>query len=222
VTKKKTATDRQSRLAQVQREQKSAERKRMLAIYGTTAVVALAIIGLTVWGLIRNAGGVEGITEYDDLAAKHVAGSVDYDQSPPVGGDHNGRWQNCGFYTEPVADEYAVHSLEHGAVWITYSPDLPADQVDVLREDMGTSGYVLVSPYEDQDSPVVLSAWGIQLKVESAEDPKVEQFLNKYVQGPQTLEPGAACSGGMDLTGEQAQAELEAEAASAEPEGAGG
>jgi hypothetical protein len=47
---------------------------------------------------------------------------VDYPQSPPVGGPHNPIWQNCGFYSKPVRDEYAVHSMEHGAVWITYSP----------------------------------------------------------------------------------------------------
>jgi hypothetical protein len=89
-----------------------------------------------------------------------------------------------------------VHSLEHGAVWITYTPDLAEDQVETLRDEMGSSGFVLMSPYEDQDSPIVLSAWGIQLQVDDADDPKVNQFLNKYIQGPQTQEPGAACSGG--------------------------
>ena len=208
MSKKKTVTDRQARLAAVQREQKAAERKRMLAIYGTTALVALVIIGLTVWGLLRTTSGVEGIKEFEDLSADHVAGIVEYEQTPPVGGDHNATWQDCGFYTEPVADEHAVHSLEHGAVWITYQPDLPEDQVETLRQDMGSSGYVIVSPYEGLESPVVLTAWGTQLAVDSADDPKVEQFLNKYVQGPQTLEPGAACSGGTSATGAEAEALL--------------
>jgi hypothetical protein len=210
VSKKKTSNERLARLAEVQREQKAAERRRMLAIYGSAALVALAIIGLTAWGLIRSAGGVDGITEYDDLGSDHVQGPVEYDQSPPAGGDHNATWQNCDFYTEPVANEHAVHSLEHGAVWITYQPDLPEEEVQILREDMGTSGYVLVSPYEDQEAPVVLTAWGVQLEVNSADDPKVEQFLNKYVLGSQTLEPGAACSGGTSATGEEARAGLDA------------
>jgi hypothetical protein len=219
VTKKKTANDRQARLAEVQREQKAAERRRMLAIYGSAALVALVIIGLTAWGLIRSAGGVDGITEYEDLDARHVSGPVEYEQSPPVGGDHNATWQNCDFYTEPIANEHAVHSLEHGAVWITYQPDLPEADIETLREDMGTSGYVLVSPYEDQDSPVVLSAWGIQLKVESADDPKIEQFLNKYVLGPQTQEQNAACTGGTSATREEAQAAFdEAPAEEEQPE----
>jgi len=204
-----TSNDRQARLAQVQREQKAAERRRMLLIYGAAAVVALLIIAATVWGLSRSDDGDVAVKTYDDLGRDHVAGKVDYPQSPPVGGDHNGSWQNCDFYTEPVANEFAVHSLEHGAVWITYAPDLPEDDVQTLREDMGTTGFVLVSPYEDQESPVVLSAWGVQLAVDSADDPKVEQFLNKYVQGTQTPEPNAACSGGVSETGEAAEALLE-------------
>jgi hypothetical protein len=211
VSKKKTVTDRQARLAEVQREQKAAERKRMLAIYGTTALVAAIIIGLTVWGLLRTSSGVDGIEEFEVPSADHVTGIVEYEQSPPVGGDHNSTWQDCGFYSEPVAEEHAVHSLEHGAVWITYQPDLPADQLETLREDMGDSGYVLVSPYEGLESPVVLSAWGAQLAVDSADDPLVEQFLNKYVQGTQTPEPGAACSGGTAATGAEADALLQAE-----------
>lgn len=187
----------------------------MLAIYGSAAVVALIIIGLTAWALIRNTGGVEGITEYSDLSQDHVTGSVEYDQGPPVGGDHSDIAQDCGFYDLPIADEHAVHSLEHGAVWITYMPDLADDELKTLRDDMGTNGYVLMSPYEGQDSPVVLSAWGIQLKVDTADDPKVEQFLNKYVQGEQTLEPGAACAG-TSVTGEEAEASLGSDASGME------
>ena len=58
-------------------------------------------------------------------------------------------WQNCGVYDQPVEDSQAVHSMEHGAVWITYQPDLPAEQVDQLRDLVGGSGYVLLSPYVD-------------------------------------------------------------------------
>ncbi len=129
-------------------------------------------------------------------AGQHNEGSVDYAQSPPAGGEHNPIWQNCGFYEEPVRNENAVHSLEHGAVWITYLPDLPQDEIESVRDLAQSDSYVLASPYPDQDSPIVASAWGKQLTVESAEDSDLERFINAYSQGPQTPEKGATCSGG--------------------------
>ena len=128
---------------------------------------------------------------------QHTDGEVDYAQTPPAGGKHNPVWQNCGFYDEPITDENAVHSLEHGAVWITYSPDLPQDQVDQLRALAQSQSYTLVSPYSDLPSPVVASAWGKQLQLENSEDPDLERFVRAYSQGPQTPEPGAPFYGGI-------------------------
>jgi hypothetical protein len=93
-----------------------------------------------------------------------------------------------------------VHSLEHGAVWITHSPDLPAEQVAQLEELTTENPYLLVSPREDLPSEVVLSAWGAQLQLDSVDDERVPVFLTKYLQGEQTPEPGAACSGGITAT----------------------
>ena len=132
---------------------------------------------------------------------RHTEGDVDYAQSPPVGGEHNPIWQNCGFYDEPVRDEYAVHSLEHGAVWITYSPDLPQNEIARLRDLAQSNDYVLISPYPDLNSAVVASAWGKQLSLKSAEDPHLERFIRAYVQGPQTPERGAPCYGGIGRPG---------------------
>jgi hypothetical protein len=130
-------------------------------------------------------------------AGDHTQGDVDYAQTPPAGGAHNDVWQNCGFYDEPITDEVAVHSLEHGAVWITYTPDVPQDEIERLRDLSEGNDYVLVSPYPGQDSPIVATAWGKQLSLESAEDSNLERFVNAYTQGPQTPEPGALCTDGV-------------------------
>ncbi len=82
----------------------------------------------------ETSGPSVALESFHNLDYDHVKGSVDYMQSPPVGGDHASIWQNCGFYSEPVRNETAVHSMEHGAVWITYRPGLPTEQVDKLRE----------------------------------------------------------------------------------------
>jgi hypothetical protein len=128
-------------------------------------------------------------------AGYHITGNWDYDKSlgtPPAGGPHNPRWQNCGFYGEPVRDENAVHSLEHGAVWITYRPDLSHEEIERLSDMAKINSYVLVSPYSDQDSPVVATAWGKQLTLESAEDPDLERFVEAYSRSPQAPGPAAA------------------------------
>lgn len=140
--------------------------------------------------------GIEGVETFEVDGRDHVEGTVDYDQTPPVGGDHFKAWRNCGFYDEPVPNEQAVHSMEHGAVWVTFRPGLSADQVEILRGIAESQDFVLISPYPDLPSSVVASAWGVQLKLESADDPRLEQFLAEYRQGPQTPEPGAPCTGG--------------------------
>jgi hypothetical protein len=178
-----------------------------------TYLIVGAVIVLFVGGFIALAvmdarqqsasGAPSDVKTYDvGPAGRHTSGDVDYKQSPPVGGPHNPVWQNCGFYDKPVRDENAVHSLEHGAVWITYTPDLPQDQVNELEDITQRESYVLVSPYPDlpDDTPVVASAWGKQVGLDGAEDPDLQSFIQAYEQGPQTPEPGAVCSGGTSAT----------------------
>ncbi|GHF40179.1 DUF3105 domain-containing protein [Deinococcus metalli] len=144
--------------------------------------------------------GIEGLQTYTYAAGDHRSGSLVYAENPPAGGAHNPIWQNCGVYSQPLYNEYAVHSLEHGAVWITYRPDLDSAQVDTLKKLVDGRPYTLLSPYDGLPSPVVISAWGAQLKVEKADDARLKAFLDKYEQGPTAPERGAACSGGYSST----------------------
>ncbi|WP_350277866.1 DUF3105 domain-containing protein [Kribbella sp. HUAS MG21] len=141
-------------------------------------------------------GSIAGVQEFGDLSRDHVENAVAYRPVPPVGGQHGPVLQNCGFYSTPVQNEYAVHSLEHGAVWITYATDLPARQVEILKTWSGSGSHVLVSPYNGLPSPVVASAWGLQLRLSGADDERLGKFVAAYAQGPQTPEPGAPCRGG--------------------------
>jgi hypothetical protein len=175
--------------------------RRAYIIIGLIAAVFIAgFAALVIVDARQKAGSSppDGVQSFDvGPAGQHTEGDVDYAQSPPVGGEHNPVWQNCGFYEEPVRDETAVHSLEHGAVWITYSPDIPQDEIERLTDLSESNDFVLVSPYPGQDSPIVATAWGKQLTLESAEDSNLERFINAYSRGPQTPEPGALCTGGV-------------------------
>lgn len=133
-------------------------------------------------------------TEIEDRS--HVEGRVDYDEVPPLGGPHAPSWANCGVYTEQaVPSEFAVHSMEHGAVWITYPQDGDVD-VEALRDLVVGQSHVLVSPSPKVDE-LTATAWGAQLVLDGVDDPALPAFIEAYVQGPQTPEPGAPCSGGV-------------------------
>lgn len=164
-------------------------------ILGGGAVVTVAVILL----LLRPAppvGILDGMVSYTNLSRAHNEAPQTYDQTPPAGGVHSAVWQNCGIYDQPIRNENAVHSLEHGAVWITYRPDLPAVSVQTLQNLARGHDHVIVSPYPDLPHAVVATAWGLQLPVEDASDPRLPVFVSRYEKGPQTPEPGAVCDGG--------------------------
>ena len=147
---------------------------------------------------------IEGVVAIAIESADHVDWDVEYSASPPAGGPHSGWWQNCGFYTEPLREEHAVHSLEHGAVWVTYTDDAASEDLNYLKRFAGQNSHLLVSPYSRQDTTFVLSAWGRQLALDSTSDPRFIRFMETYLRdGPTAPEPGAACFGGIGVAPDQ-------------------
>jgi hypothetical protein len=173
--------------------------------------------------VVANTTGISGVVAYNTagwptaskngpanqaLGHNHVSGPVTYSVTPPVGGDHNATWLNCGVYTKPVPNEYAVHNLEHGAIWITYQPSLPQSEVSQLksfveRQSVLTpaqgqgSRYMDLTPYPGLPTPIVVSSWGFQLPLSSPTDPRLQQFVDKFRASQQyTPEYGGECTGG--------------------------
>ncbi|WP_337062056.1 DUF3105 domain-containing protein [Kineococcus sp. G2] len=191
--------DRAARVAAMQRAERAHAKRRRVALIAVPTVLVLGA-GAGVAAVIAaqpDPPSLEAVRTFEYTGGQHTQEPVQYAQTPPVGGEHAPVWLNCGVYAEPVPNENAVHSLEHGAVWITYSPDLPAEQVEQLQEAVEGREYTVLSPYEGLPSPVVLSAWNHQLTLQDADDPRIGAFLSQYVNGPQTPEPGALCSNGV-------------------------
>jgi hypothetical protein len=203
---------RQEKLAEYQRQ--LAKRRRSKLVWWVVGGVAgIAVVALVVASFVfaprgaatytaANSTGreIDGVETFD-LSNDHVEGTVDYEQSPPAGGPHNAVWLNCGVYTEPQVNENAVHSMEHGAVWVTYDADLVSDaELDELRTYL-PSTYMILSPYEGLDSPIVLSAWNAQLKLDSASDERIPEFFEEYWRSQFAPEPNATCSGALDGPG---------------------
>ncbi|WP_377323118.1 DUF3105 domain-containing protein [Pimelobacter simplex] len=142
---------------------------------------------------------LSAVRSYDGLTFRHLAAGAehDYPQSPPVGGDHAPVWIECGAYDEPLPEVNAVHDLEHGTTWITYRPDdVDAAGVRALTEALPDNG--LLSPYPDQDAPVVVTVWGRQLALKGPDDPRLPLFVQEYGAGDTAPEPFASCNGGVD------------------------
>lgn len=191
-----------------------------IALFVAVGVLAAAIIGYGAWAVYQGArswedraSDIQGLVNYREsnpaavapLPGKesHAWGPVEYTVvKPPVGSTHNYNWQNCqgDVYDAPIASEHAVHSMEHGAVWVTYQPDLPADQVEKLAAKVRGNEYMMMSPYEGLDKPISLQAWGYQLKVDNADDARIDEFIKALRQNA-SVEPGATCAQGITATG---------------------
>src|SRR5690606_23451497 len=115
--------------------------------------------------------GIEGAVAVTGLTNGHTGGEVDYPTYPPLGGDHFPRWYDCDLYEEPIADEPAVHALEHGAIWIAYRPDAGEADLAILRSLVEGDGHILASPYPGLRAPFVVTAWGRQLDLQALDDP---------------------------------------------------
>ena len=190
---------------QEMRRQEAAAQRRRSAMFGIgLAVIVVLAIGGIAWAVKVGSQEepppppVAGVQTYDYEASQHTEEPVEYEESPPAGGPHSGTWQNCGIYEAPINNENGVHSLEHGAVWITYDPSLPQEEIDTLNAL--DDNYLLVSPYPGLESAVVASAWNNQVALDGADDPRLQDFITQFREGEQTPEPGAPCDGGTSET----------------------
>ncbi|MFE5240081.1 MULTISPECIES: DUF3105 domain-containing protein [unclassified Streptomyces] len=220
--------DRRTRIEQMRNADRARDRRNRVVAIGVSAVVVAGLLGFGSYMLLEKSEAKEKKEESQaqdakqteeekkDLAAEpiadekswdakkltrnHVTTDVKYPMEPPVGGDHAPAWLNCDgvVYEKAVPNVNAVHALEHGAVWVTHNGKASGDDVSKLASRVESTPFSLMSPYEGQAGAIMLSAWGKQVTVDSADDPRVARFFAKYVQGAQTPEPGAPCTGGVD------------------------
>lgn len=140
-----------------------------------------------------------GIVTGDYKGSVHVLATerVAYDHYPPIGGPHDGNWATCTgtVYPTAVRNENMVHALEHGSIWIAYNPDqVTGTALTTLKTKVEGKPYSMMSPYPGLDKPISLQSWGHQLKVDTADDARIDEFItalraNQYT----TPEVGASC-----------------------------
>jgi len=150
--------------------------------------------------------GIEGLKTSQYAPGQQQEGKLAYAENPPLGGAYSPLWQKCGTYAAPLYDEYAVHSLQRGFVWIVYRPGLAPEAVKRLegllrtaREDPDGSKAVppgLLSPRADLPTPVVITVWNAQVQASGPDDPRLAEFLDRYVKSPTIKASANACTGG--------------------------
>jgi hypothetical protein len=167
---------------------------------GRVGAAALAVV-LVLSSCGGSGGGgnppadIPGVVLERAASHNHRQGAIDYQgKKPPSGGDHNPVPLTCGFYTQQPPNENAVHSLEHGAVWIAFDPATPTADVQILKA-FATQDHVIVSPYAGMDAPITLVAWEHRLELQSVTDPRLKQFVDAYRNASTAPEPGFACAG---------------------------
>ncbi|SDO20254.1 Protein of unknown function [Klenkia soli] len=189
----------------------------LIAAAVAVVVFAGAVIGYAVHAVneknenrITAADQIQGVQVFEYAAGQqHVTENVTYTENPPVGGPHDPYWADCTgtVYDIDIRHENAVHSLEHGAVWITYDPDvLSSDDVATLSSLVSDNGsYLLMSPYaglattSDLQSPISLESWNHRLAVDSVDDPRIQQYIDFFRRGTDAdgtslyPEVGASC-----------------------------
>ena len=160
-------------------------------IAAAVAVVVFAAAVITYAVVQVNKSNADKVTSADQIAdlqtfdyasgQSHVTTPVTYTESPPVGGPHDPEWADCTgtVYDVDIRHENAVHSMEHGATWITYDPDTISDgDLTTLKGLVDGRSGLLLSPYAGLGSTISLQSWNHQLAVDSAGDKRVKQFAD--------------------------------------------
>ena len=198
---------RAERAARVEAARRADVRRRRLplliggAAIAIGAIVVVAAVSLSGGGSGSTSNLPSGTKVFTEANHQHVQTHVTYDHTPPAGGPHNPVWLNCGIYSQPVPNENAVHSIEHGSVWITYRPDLSSAEISRLQQFVqthydGNNLYLVLSPYPGLPAPVVATAWGAQIQLTGPGDPRLASFVAHFIGGGQGGEKGAPCTGG--------------------------
>lgn len=139
-------------------------------------------------------GEIEGLVEERVGDYTHLLGHIAYPDPAPSSGDHPPApyWLTCGTYEGAVPAELAVHSLEHGAVWIALGPESTADDREAAVE-LAAGRKVIVSDVPALANPVEMVAWGVRLPLDAATDDRAEAFIERFEDADTAPEDGASC-----------------------------
>lgn len=163
-------------------------------------VIVLALLGFGVWAVVRKNTplGPDMSVFYPAQNRDHIvvdAPHEPHNSNPPSGGWHYALTAKKRFYNEPVPDEYVIHNLEHGDVWIAYHPRVSEEAKDALKKF--SFAKVIITPREQNDTDIALVAWervdAFDLVAgEKFPEDRIRDFIKRYRnKGPEKIPAGA-------------------------------
>ena len=156
------------------------------AVIGGGVLLIGAVLVARQVGLIGSVGRYVAGSGVGDH--RPVGQPIAYPSYPPTSGTHWEAPASWGFHTEPVADEYAVHNLEHGGVVASYNnisaSDLARLQALLTTYPRDKYGEVklVIRPY-DKIAPgaLVLTAWNWIDELSSYNESEVRAFMDSHI-----------------------------------------
>lgn len=132
--------------------------------------------------------------EQPDLGNKHITAPLpNTAPEPPASGDMTSPVPCRGSELE-VPDTGVIHAMEHGGVYISYRPDLPSDQKSKLTalftkpfsNPKFAPNKAIVAPRAANGSPIILTSWKRNLKLESFDEAKImDYYLQNVSKSPE-------------------------------------
>jgi hypothetical protein len=184
-------TRREERKVAEAKAKKLAQRKKRIRT-ATMVGIAVLVVGVAGFFIADKATAEElpGVSMEFNEGRGHVDSgtAVHYPTATPTSGTHAEGSPRCGILDQQIPNEFAVHSLEHGAVVIWYQPTLDDATVSELRDIVNRfDHHVILSPNAEMSDPVVATAW-LRLKAYDGADPEIEEFISVYRErGPERV-----------------------------------
>jgi hypothetical protein len=177
LTKAERKEEAKRQRVELQRKMAKTRRNRRVAI----GVVVALVVGVGAYALTRpqearadpqellatvdqaretaGCGTVEDVGPYQPKSSdrSHIVAQLPlstYPSVPPASGPHNAIPYGAGVYGTPPPIDRVIHSLEHGAAVVWYSPDASGPQLERIRsfyEAANVGSRVIVAPYDYPD-----------------------------------------------------------------------
>ncbi|MDX1535810.1 MAG: DUF3105 domain-containing protein [Candidatus Spechtbacterales bacterium] len=178
------------------RKAKQEKIKSNLTTYISIALVLIVVVFGIYWLVDSSKPTGEDFSQKIEIMEEsHIApGSVlpEYNSNPPTSGPHYTQTAEAGYRTEEIEDQYIIHNLEHGDIWISYKPSVSSEVKEALKQFDHVK--VIITPREANDMDIAIAAWGRldKFNLENDELPvqRINDFIARYAnQGPEKI-PG--------------------------------